>query len=61
MTRALHPPYSPNLSQSDFWFFGMVKEKIKDREFCSAQQIVRSLSDAWNDAPLEGIHRVFVE
>jgi histone-lysine N-methyltransferase SETMAR len=46
VTRALHPPHSPDLSPCDFWFFGMVKQKIKDREFCSAQGILRSLSDA---------------
>jgi histone-lysine N-methyltransferase SETMAR len=36
ITRAPHPPYSPDLSPCDFWFFGMVKQKIKDCEFCSA-------------------------
>jgi hypothetical protein len=39
----------------------MVKEKIKDREFCSAQAIVRSVSDAWSDLTLEDIQRVFLE
>jgi hypothetical protein len=28
-----HPPDSPDLSPCDFWFFGMAKEKMKDREF----------------------------
>jgi hypothetical protein len=37
------------------------KEKIKDREFCSAQEIMRSLSDAWSDLTLEDIQRVFLE
>jgi hypothetical protein len=49
MTRAPHPPDSPDLSPCDFCFFGMVKEKNKDREFCSGQEIVRSLSDAWRN------------
>jgi hypothetical protein len=43
ISRALHPPYSPDLSPYDFCFFGMVKQKIKDREFWSAQEILRSL------------------
>jgi hypothetical protein len=34
--RAPQPSHSPDLSPCDFWFFVMVKEKIKDREFCSA-------------------------
>jgi transposase len=61
ITRAPHPPYSPVLSPYDFWFFGMVKQKIKDREFCSAQEILRSLSDAWSDVTFEDIQRVFLE
>jgi hypothetical protein len=39
----------------------MVKQKIKDREFCSTQEIVRSLSDAWSDLTFEDIQRVFFE
>jgi hypothetical protein len=39
----------------------MVQEKIKDREFSSAQEILRSLSDAWSDLTLEDIQRVFLE
>jgi histone-lysine N-methyltransferase SETMAR len=61
ITSALHPPYSQDLSPCDFWFFGMVKQQIKDREFCSAQDILRSLSDAWNDLNFENIQRVFLE
>jgi hypothetical protein len=39
----------------------MVKQKIKDREFCSAQEILRSLSDAWSDLTVEDIQRVLLE
>jgi hypothetical protein len=39
----------------------MVQQKIKDREFCSAQGILRSLSGAWSDLTLEDIQRVFLE
>jgi histone-lysine N-methyltransferase SETMAR len=61
ITRAPHSRYSPDMSPCDFWFFGMVKQKIKDREFCSAQDILRSLSDAWTDFTFEDIKRVFLE
>jgi hypothetical protein len=54
-------PHSPYFSPCDFWFFGMIKEKIKDCDFCSAQEILSSLSDAWNDVAVENIHRVFLE
>jgi hypothetical protein len=26
-----HPPYSPDFSPCDFWLFGILKQKIKDR------------------------------
>jgi hypothetical protein len=61
MIRAPQPSYSPDLSPCDFWLFGMVKQNIKDREFCSAQEIVRSLPDVWSDLTLEDIQRVFLE
>jgi histone-lysine N-methyltransferase SETMAR len=61
ITRAPHQLYSPELSPCDFWFFGMVKQKIKDREFCSAQEMLSSLSDAWSDHTFEDIQRVFFE
>jgi hypothetical protein len=60
ITRALHPPHSPDLSPCNFQFFGMVKQKIKYREFCSAQDILRNLSDAWSDLTFEDIQRVFL-
>jgi hypothetical protein len=30
--RANHPPYWPNLSPYNFWLFGFLKEKLKDRQ-----------------------------
>jgi hypothetical protein len=29
--RTERPPYSPDLSQCNFWLFGFLKEKLKDR------------------------------
>jgi hypothetical protein len=39
----------------------MVQQKIKDHEFCSAQDILRSLSHARSDLTFEDIQRVFLE
>jgi hypothetical protein len=39
----------------------MVKQQIKDREFCSAQEILRSFSDARSDLTFEDIQHVFLE
>jgi hypothetical protein len=35
-----HPPYSPDLSPCDFWFFGMAKGKMTDRKFHTIQNIL---------------------
>jgi hypothetical protein len=61
ITRAPHPSYSPDLSPCNFWLFGMVKQKIKDRELCSAQEALRSLSDTWSHLSFEDIQRMFLE
>jgi hypothetical protein len=33
LDRAPHPPDSPDLSPCDFWLFGILKQKIKNRMF----------------------------
>jgi hypothetical protein len=45
LVRAPHPLYSPDLSPCDFWFFGMAKGKMKDREFHTVQEIRRRLTE----------------
>jgi histone-lysine N-methyltransferase SETMAR len=40
-----HPPYSPDLSPCDFWFFGMVKGKMRDRECHTIQDILGCLTE----------------
>jgi transposase len=37
IARAPHPPYSPDLSPCDFWLFGILKDKIKERLFWSGE------------------------
>jgi hypothetical protein len=36
--RITHPPYSSDLSPCDFWLFGMLKQKIKDRMFQTVEK-----------------------
>jgi histone-lysine N-methyltransferase SETMAR len=60
LVRALHPPYSPDLSPCDFWFFRMAKGKMKDREFHAVQGI-RGLTEIWNDLTFEDVQSVFLE
>jgi histone-lysine N-methyltransferase SETMAR len=59
--RTPHSPYSPDLSPCDFWFFGMAKGKMKDREFHTVQDIRGWLTEIWNDLTFEDVQSVFLE
>jgi histone-lysine N-methyltransferase SETMAR len=48
LDRVPHPPYSPDLSQCDFWSFGMLKQAIKDREFHAVEEIVSAFHEVWS-------------
>jgi hypothetical protein len=59
--RCPHPPCSPDLSLCDFWFFEMAKKQMKDREFCTVQDILRRLTEIWNDLTFEDVQSMFCE
>jgi hypothetical protein len=56
--RSLHPPYSPDLSQCDFWFFGMAKGEMRDREFHTVQDIRSQLTEIWTRLTFEDVQSV---
>jgi hypothetical protein len=59
IARAPYPPYSPGLSQCDFWLFGILKQKMKERIFQSDKQILAAITQSWNDLTFGDIRRVF--
>jgi transposase len=59
--RAPHPLYSPDISPCDFWFIGLLKHKMKDREFQSQQVILSAVAKMWNDLTFADVQRVFQE
>jgi hypothetical protein len=59
LIRCPHPPCSLDLSPCDFCFFGMAKEKMKDCEFRTVQDILRGLLEIWNDLIFEDAQSVF--
>jgi histone-lysine N-methyltransferase SETMAR len=59
--RAPHPPYSPEISPCDVWLYGMLKHKMKDREFQSQQAIFRAVAKMWNDLTFADVQCVFQE
>jgi len=56
-----HPPYSPDISPNDFWFFGETKRKMKDRQFQVPKEIKTTVEKVWNDFTFDDIQKVFCE
>jgi hypothetical protein len=44
-----HPAYSPDISPSDFWLFGFLKEKLKEQELMTSDGIIEAIMTIWND------------
>jgi hypothetical protein len=59
--RAPHPRYSPDLSQCNFWLFGMMKHCLKDREIHGVQALISVLADIWNDPTFENFQAIFLD
>jgi hypothetical protein len=59
LDRIRHLPYSPDLSPCDFWLFGMLKQKIKDRVFQMVEEIMTAVHRVWDELTLEDIQSVF--
>jgi histone-lysine N-methyltransferase SETMAR len=59
IARLPHPPYSPDLSLCDFWFFGMLKRILKDRGFHSHDEIEEAITMASNDLTFDEAESVF--
>jgi histone-lysine N-methyltransferase SETMAR len=61
--RMPHPPYSPDLSPCDFWFFGILTGILKDHEFTSSGEIEEAITKKWNELTFDDVrsfHRNWV-
>jgi hypothetical protein len=58
---ATHPPYSPDLAQSDFLLFGYIKQKIAGQEFVSAYCLLEAIREAFGHLSRPVLERVFDE
>jgi hypothetical protein len=59
IARLPHPPDLRDLSPCDFWFFGMLKGILKNREFHSYDEIEEVITMAWNDLTFDEVQSVF--
>jgi hypothetical protein len=56
-----HPPYSPDLGPRNFWLFGFLKEKLKDRQLRRVQSLHQAITDLWDELTFEDVQAVFLE
>jgi hypothetical protein len=56
MRRVPHPPYSPDLASSDFYFFGYIKQLLLGCEFTDRDSLLQGIRDI-----LEGIEKATLE
>ena len=54
-----HPAYSPDLSPSDFFLFGTLKEKMKGTTFSNGMEVLDKIYELWSAIPKETFRRVF--
>jgi hypothetical protein len=59
LDRIPHPPYSPDLSPCDFWLFGMLKQKIKDRVFQIVEEMMTAVHRVWDELTLDDLQTIF--
>lgn len=61
MTRAPHPPYSPDLAPCDFFLFGYIKERLKGRSFNDADQLLMAINGVCESIEKATLEKVFYE
>jgi hypothetical protein len=55
----LHPPYSPDISPSDFYLFGKIKSELIGQEIPDEISLFEAVSDILNAISPAELHRVF--
>jgi hypothetical protein len=57
--RLVDPAYSPEVSQSDLYFFGSVKTALQNRRFADANAVVKALTDLFDSVTFEELRSGF--
>jgi histone-lysine N-methyltransferase SETMAR len=61
VTRLPHPPYSPDISPCDFWFFGWSREQMRGYEFRVADEVRSFRFNLWENVDHDSIILVYRE
>jgi hypothetical protein len=59
--RAPHPAYSPDISLCNFWLFSFLKEKLREQELSTSDEITEAIMTIWNDLTFGELQSVFSE
>jgi hypothetical protein len=54
-----HPADLPDINPCNFWFSGMLKQILRDREFSSSGETEDAIAQVWNDLTVDDVHGVF--
>ena len=54
--RVRHPPYSPDLVPSDFWFFPKLKEKLRDCRYETIEEMKEAVTKVIDTFTQEDFH-----
>jgi hypothetical protein len=57
---APHPVYSRDVSPHDFWLFGMLKQRMTDRQLQSPKEILDAFTELWDAVTFEELQNVFL-
>jgi histone-lysine N-methyltransferase SETMAR len=60
-TGLFHPPYSPEISPCDFWFFVWSKNEMRGQQFRGLDDVRVFLSDLWRNLDLSRLILVYHE
>ena len=53
------PPYSPDLSPCDFFLFPGLKNHLKERHFCTSDNIQKNVTDELKGIPAEAFQHCY--
>lgn len=59
LSRAPHPPFSPDLAPSDFYLFGKIKNKTQGVHFQDEEELLLTIQSEFEKIPKDELFRVF--
>ena len=54
-----HPPYSPDLSQSDFFFVSLDENVLKGKRFADVEEVKQKMAEALKDIKVDEFKKIF--